>query len=123
MRLLALEHGAEWEPIAEMQGDGSIYSTKKERHFVGRVSNDAVLDAHDVPAMTCIHRELDIAGGPNKGHFDASDAYVDARTRIEVADDGTVTFNGSTKKSVKVEGVVPKTRRTAVLLVIEALVQ
>lgn len=123
MQLLALEHGAEWVPIAEIQGDGWIYNTKKERHFVARVSNDALLDMHDVPNMTCIHREIDIAGGQNKGHYDASDAYVDARTRIEVGDDGMVTLNGSAPKSVKVVGVVPKTRRTAVLLVIAALIQ
>ena len=128
MRLVALEHGpqarAEGEkPIAEMQGDGSIYSTKHgERHFFGRVSNDALLDAHDTPVFTCVHREIGLPGSPMKGHYDATDAYDDGHARIAIQDDGTVTMNGKAG-GAKIEGPVAKTRRTAVLLVFAAMSQ
>jgi hypothetical protein len=123
MRLVALEHGSEWEPIAEMQGDGAIYGLKNgQRKFAGRVSNDALLDAHDTPSLTCVHREVGLPGVTTKGHYDDHDAYVDERTRIAIADDGTVSMNGK-PGGAKIEGPIAKTRRTAVLLVLAALSQ
>jgi hypothetical protein len=124
MRLVALEHGAEWEPIAEMTGDGSIYSLKKGgRKFAGRVSNDALLDAHETPSLSCVHREVGLPGVTNKGHYDMDDTYVDGPTRISIGDDGMVALNGRSDGHVKIEGPLPKGRRTAVLLVIAALAQ
>jgi hypothetical protein len=123
MRLVALEHGTEEEPVAEMQGDGSIYGLKKgTRKFAGRVLHDALLDAYDTPSLTCVHREVGLPGVTTKGHYDAQDAYVDAGTRIAIADDGTVTLNGKSG-GVRVEGPIAKSRRTAILLVLAALSQ
>jgi len=112
------------KPYAEMAGDGSMYRlSRDERHFLGRVANDAVLDAHDTPSMTCIHKEIDIVGGSFKGKYDERDAYVDERTKIEVGGDGTITFTGDGRAQTRgrVEGVTPRTRRTAVLFVMTAL--
>ena len=117
MRLVA---GKESEPLAEMQGDGSIYGLKNgSRKFFGRVSNDALLDAHDVPSLTCIHREVSLPAAEAKGRYDEHDVYADDRTRIQIADDGTVTLNGASG-NVRIEGPIQKTRRTAMLLVIAA---
>jgi hypothetical protein len=123
MRLVALEHGTEWEPMAEMTGDGSIYVLKKERKFFGRVSNDALMDAHETPTLTCTHREVGLPGNAMKGRYDDHDAYVDGPTTIAIADDGMVTMNGRGDGKVKIEGPLPKTKRTAVLLVIAAMSQ
>jgi hypothetical protein len=123
MRLVALEHGTEEKPIAEMQGGGSIYGLKRgERKFAGRLYHDALLDAYDTPSLTCVHREVGLPGVTTKGHYDAEDAYVDERTRIAIADDGTVTLNGKAG-GVRVDGPIAKTRRTAILLVLAALSQ
>jgi len=121
MRLVALEHGTEWEPMAEMTGDGSIYVLKKERKFFGRVSSDALMDAHETPTLTCVHREVGLPGVTNKGKYDEHDAYVDGPNTISIADDGMVTMNGKGDGHVKIEGPIAKTRRTAILLVIAAL--
>ena len=123
MRLVALEHGTEWEPMAEMTGDGSIYVLKKGRKFFGRVSNDAVMDAHETPTFTCVHREVGLPGVSNKGRYDDHDAYVDGPTTIAIADDGMVTMNGQGEGKVKIEGPLPKAKRTAVLLVMAAMSQ
>ncbi|HEY2364779.1 MAG TPA: hypothetical protein VGH87_00290, partial [Polyangiaceae bacterium] len=123
MRLVALEHGTEWEPMAEMTGDGSIYVLKKEKKFFGRVSNDAMLDAHETPVLTCTHREVGLPGNAMKGKYDDHDAYVDGPTMIVVADDGMVTMNGHGEGHVKIEGPLPKAKRTAVLLVMAAMSQ
>ncbi len=123
MRLVALEHGTEEVVVAEMTGDGSIYGLKHgERKFAGRVYHDALLDAYDTPSLTCVHREIGLPGVTIKGHYDAEDAYVDARTRSAILDDGTVTLNGK-PGDVRVEGPIHKARRTAILLVLAALSQ
>ncbi len=123
---LVVEQDGQQKPVAEMIGDGSMYSLKRgERHFVGRISNDSVLDVHDTPSMTCIHREIDMVGGGNKGRYDEQDAYVDSRTRIAVGDDGAITLTMGAhppQTSGRVEGVTPKTRRTAVVFVMSVLV-
>jgi hypothetical protein len=124
MRLMVLEHGQEWEPMAEMQGDGSIYTLRKgTRQFAGRVSNDAMLDKHETPSLTCVHREVGLPGSTLHGHYDPDDAYVDERTRIAVADDGAVTMTLGTHPvtgQVRIEGPIAKIKRTAVLLVLAA---
>jgi len=122
MRLVALEHGSEWEPMAEMTGDGSIYVLKKGRKFFGRVSNDALMDAHETPTLSCVHREVGLPGVTNKGRYDDHDAYADGPTTIAIADDGMVTMNGHGEGHVKIEGPMTA-KRTAVLLVIAAMSQ
>jgi hypothetical protein len=122
MRLVVLTHG-EWKPVAEMQGDGAMYALHGgERTFVGRVSNDAMLDKHDTPSLTCVHREVGLPGSDLHGHYEADDTYVDSRTRIAVADDGKVTMtlgrNPPMPDEVRAEGPLPK--RTVVLLVLAA---
>jgi hypothetical protein len=122
MRLLVLEKGTEWKPLVEMQGDGTIYRFKDDaRHFVARVKNDTLLDAHDVPSATCIHREIATAGSDSKkAAYDEHDTYFDDRIHIIIADDGTVTVSGS-GVGARIEGPIAKTRRTAALLVVTAL--
>jgi hypothetical protein len=111
--------------LAEMSGDGSMSRvTPSERHFLGRISNDAVLDVHDTPSLTCIHKEIDVVGSGNKGRYDEHDAYVDARMKIEVGEDGTVTFtigDRPPRASGRILGVTPKTRRTAVLFAMSVI--
>jgi hypothetical protein len=119
--------GEEWVPVAEMQGDGSMVQIRPdERRFLGRVQNDAVIDAHDVPSFTCIRREVEVPGGPLKGRYDSSDAYVDARTRVAIGDDGSITMTlgahpPEALPGMRVEGPIARTRRTAALLVILVL--
>ena len=124
MRVVEREPGGgEWKPLAEMEGDGSMVQIRTdERHFLGRVSNDAVLDAHDVPSFTCIHRKVEVPGTALAGRYDEHDEYVDARTRVKVGDDGSITLTLGTHPAealakVRVEGQTPRTRRTAELLV------
>jgi uncharacterized protein (DUF1684 family) len=125
MRLLVERHGKDWEPLVEMQGDGAIYKYKDAaRQFVGQVKNDALLDAHEVPSLTCIHREIGVPGAEAKARYDEHDTYYDSRIHITVADDGTVTAAGAPGEpafGVRIEGPITKTRRTAVLLVLAAL--
>jgi hypothetical protein len=125
MRLVTREHGGQWEPRVEMQGDGSIYVLRDGgRQFMGRLSNDALLDKHDTPSLTCVHREVGLPGSAVTGHYDETDAFVDKRTRIAVADDGTITMtlgaHADSSNEVRVEGPIVKMRRTAVLLVLAA---
>jgi hypothetical protein len=123
MRLLVLEKGTEWKPLVEMQGDGTIYRFKDDaRHFVARVKNDTILDVHDVPSLTCIHREIATAGtDEKKAAYDEHDTYFDDRIHIMIADDGTVTVSDSAGVGARIEGPIAKTRRTAALLVVTAL--
>lgn len=122
MRLVVPRRGGEWEPIVEMQGDGAIYRYKDgARKFVARVKNDALLDAHDVPSLTCIHREIAVPGAAAKAQYDEKDTFFDSRVHITVADDGAVTMSGAPGVDVRIEGPITKTRRTAVLLVLAAL--
>ncbi len=110
--------------VAEMQGDGSMYATgRTQKYFAGRIANDAVLDAHDTPSMTCIHKEIDIVGGAFKGKYDERDAFVDANMKIEIGDDGAITFTGHAPTRWRVEGITPRTRRTAVIFVMSVLPQ
>jgi len=120
-----MQRGTEWEPIAEMQGDGVIYRLHGDRReFVGHITGDAMQDAHDTPMLTCVHREVGLPGSNVHGHYEADDTYVDDRTRISIADDGTVTFaldgKASSDRHVRVEGPIPKVKRTAVMFVLMA---
>ena len=116
MRLVSFEHDG---VIAEMEGDGAIYTSwNGKRRFVGRVSNDAILDAHGTPTLTCVHREVGLPGTEAKGHYDERDGFVDDHRHITIGDDGMVSRNG--ELSMRVEGPIAKTRRTAVLLVLAA---
>lgn len=117
MRLVSFERDG---AIAEMQSDGAIYTLwNGKRRFVGRVSNDVLVDAHGTPTLTCAHREVGLPGTEAKGHYDERDDFVDDHRRITILDDGMVSTNGESSM-VRVEGPIAKTRRTAVLLVIAA---
>ena len=123
MQLVEVKDGGA-RPVAEMQGDGSMVQLRRdERHFLGRVSNDAVLDAHEVPSFTCIRKQVEVPGTGLKGRYDADDAYVDSRTRVFVGNDGAITLTlgthpPETLRQMRVEGPVARARRTAELLVI-----
>jgi hypothetical protein len=123
MRIVESKNGEE-RSVVEMSGDGTMVAIGRDaRHFLGRVSNDAVIDAHDVPSFTCIRREVEVPGGSLKGRYDASDAYVDARTRVAVGDDGSITLTlgthpPETLRRLRVEGPIARARRTAELLVV-----
>ncbi len=127
MRLSTLEHESEWEPVAEMQGDGSIYLLKHHR-FLGRVKDDALLDKHDVPSLVCIHGEVSSPDAPNMtpARYGPHDELIDKRMQISVADDGTVSVvvgrhAPANNPRVRVEGPIAQARRTATLLVLTAL--
>jgi hypothetical protein len=125
MQLVSLDRApTEGKPIAQMQGDGAMYSLRDgARSFVGRVSNDAMLDKYDTPSLTCVHREVGLPGSALQGHYEADDTYVDDRTRISVADNGTLTMSFDGREvpiHLRVEGPLPKIKRSAVLLVLAA---
>ena len=107
----------------EMSGDGSMtLLVGDERRFLGRVSNDAVLDAHEMPTLTCVHREVGVPGTAPNARYDASDAYASEPMKVAVGDDGavTVTLPGHAPERLpdtRVEGPLPRARRTAELLV------
>ncbi len=113
-----------WQPAVEMQGDGAIYAYAKDgaRRFVAQVKNDALVDAHEVPTLTCIHREIASPGSAAKATYDEHDTYVDDRMHITIADDGMVTVSNAEGRGARIEGPIAKTRRTAILLVLAALV-
>jgi len=122
MQIVEVDH-----PIAEMSGDGSMTRIRPdERQFLGRVSNDAVLDAHEMPSLTCIRKQVEMPGTGLRGHYDAEDAYVDPETRVFVGDDGAITLTlgkhpPETLRKLRVVGPAAKYRRTAELLVVSLL--
>lgn len=120
MRLVA-QRGTEWVTMVEMTGDGSIYAYKAgRRRFYARVSKDALLDAHEVPTLTCIHRVVSEPAGAEAAHYGERDEYLGNGTTISIDDDGTI-HAGQTESPIRIEGPIAKTRRTAALLVVAVM--
>ncbi|MBI2389639.1 MAG: hypothetical protein HYV09_08585 [Deltaproteobacteria bacterium] len=126
LTLEALEHGAEWEPIASLQADGTFVRTEG-RKVIARLANDQLMLGGD--PLTCDAARTVRAGNAVKeAQYDAQDAFVDARTRIFVRDDGEIEltlggepmFDGG-KRRARVVGDVVHARRTAELLVLVTL--
>ncbi|CAN5138967.1 hypothetical protein BH09MYX1_BH09MYX1_05370 [soil metagenome] len=128
MQLLALEHGAEWEPIATLAADGSVSTSRKHDAIAFLIAADEVRDAKGVAKFTCdTTRTLHVVSSPLSMHFDASDALVgdgNDTSRIFVADSGDVevTLGGPSRTMPwKVTGASRATRRTAELVVLVAM--
>jgi hypothetical protein len=131
MRLLALEHGAEWELMSALAADGTITQTFNKRHPPSfRIERDRlVAGAGGAPSLTCdADGVLRMEGTKMTMRFDAQGALTDGNhMRIYVADSGVVeaTLGGGEREGRRpgwrVEGVTPETRRTAELLVFASI--
>lgn len=130
LRLDALEHGSEWEPISAVEPDGQIVHLAKGRRPMGHLANDQLVATSGKVIGACNdHHEFTFQGTASKAHFDAEGAFVEDEVRIFVADDGTVhmTTHGKTvfgpegKGHARVVGPVSEARRTAALLVLLSL--
>lgn len=130
LRLDALEHGNEWEPMSAVEADGQIVHLAKGRRPMGRLVNDQLLAASGKVVGACNdHHEIVFDGTTSKAHFDAEGAFVEDKVRILVTDDGVVhmTSRGKTifgsggKGQARVVGPVSEARRTAALLVLLSL--
>ncbi|MBK7402498.1 MAG: hypothetical protein IPJ34_41275 [Myxococcales bacterium] len=130
LRLDALEHGSEWEPMSAVEADGQIVHLAKGRRPMGRLVNDQLLAASGKVIGACNdHHEIVFDGTTSKARFDAEGAFVENEVRILVADDGVVhmTSRGKTifgpggKGQARVVGPVSEARRTAALLVLLSL--
>jgi hypothetical protein len=120
MRLSALEHGREWEPVADLMADGSVV---QERAYTGLIRNDSVLDARGRVLLHCNGRTLiEASNGRVMGVFDANDDLIDARTggRIATFRNGTqpVLFEseGHGPLPAQMQGMPPWAKRTGEVL-------
>lgn len=121
LRLLALEHGREWEPVAELRSDGTLVSAKAGP--IGHIENDRVYDVQNRAFLECVGRDLRVPGQPLTAHFDANDDFVDQRSRIHVTDNGEVLMSmggGPPQSMGRVEGPT-RAPRTVAMLVFAAL--
>ena len=123
MRLLALEHRREWEPVSALAADGTISQRISKRASpTFRLQGDRLLAA-GAPSMTCTpDGVLHIDGMREVMRFDGQGALVTSDgMRIFVADSGAVDFAMAGRSRAmpwRVEGVTPQTRRTAEILVL-----
>jgi hypothetical protein len=121
LRLLVLEHGSEWEPIADLQPDGTVYYGKKSA--VARIANDQVSDIRGQPIFQCVNGELLVPGQHPRARFEPNGDLVDAMMRIHVEPNGMVfmvTGGNAPKPMGRVEGP-QQSPRTAAILVLIAL--
>ena len=127
LRLLALEHGREWEPMSTLAADGTItthFSKRTPLRF--RIEGDRLVGSSG-PSMTCgPDGVVRIEGTQMTMRFEADGALVDGGgMRIFVADNGAVdaalSRGASHPMPWRVEGVTPATRRTAEMLVFASL--
>jgi len=125
MRLAVLEHGREWEPVADLGGDGAVF---QERRYVGVIRNDTVFDASGRAVFRCNGRTLvDAASGQPMGYFDARDDLVDGRTgrRVATIVNGSqpVLFEGEGGRPLpaQLQGMPPWAKRTGEVLTLFAL--
>jgi hypothetical protein len=134
MRLVALEHGRDWEPMSELRSDGMVFFVAKGAKPLGRIVGDSLVDANGRAQMACaaggrlmLEGRLVAAGyGPNDELI-----FHDDGTRIFVADDGTVFMEtrgqaifgpqGRARGVARVEGARGPARRTGALLVLLSL--
>lgn len=135
MRLLALEHGREWEPVSELHSDGMMFFVAKSgRPPLGRVVGDSLVDASGRPQIACAAGgRLMFQGRVVAAGYGPNDELVfqDDGTRIFVGDDGTVFMEsrgkpilgppGSGRGVVRIEGARGPARRTGALLVLLSL--
>ncbi len=130
LRLEALEHGAEWEPMSAVEADGQIVHLAKGRRPMGRLAHDQLLSTSGQVVGACNGQyELVFQGAPSSARFDAEGAFVEGEVRIAVTDDGVVhmtshgkaIFGPGGKGQARVVGPVSEAKRTAALLVLLSL--
>jgi len=123
MRLLVLEHGAEWEPTIELRADGSLV---RDNGVVGRIEADQVYGKDGRLKMTCAGRSISVGSGGQgvKATFDG-DALVDADgSRLFVDDQGGVHWMRGGKDilgEARFDGRWRPARRTAAIVVLVTL--
>lgn len=88
VRLLVLEHGSEWEPMADLLADGTIVYAGKSA--VARIANDQVADLRGQPVFACVNGELRAPGHTRAAHFEPNGDLVDSMMRIHVEPTGQV---------------------------------
>jgi hypothetical protein len=127
LRLEALEHKTEWEPLVVLEADGSVQHLKTKKTFA-KVTPDRVHFPGD--DLICnANRSITTTGGPSDMHYDGSDALVESDIRIFVRDDGEVEMTSHGKAifgptgsgRARVVGDIATARRTAEVLVLLAL--
>jgi hypothetical protein len=119
LRLLVLEHGREWEPIAALQADGVVLHAKGGA--VARIANDQVTGMQGQPMFQCVNGELRVAGHPQAARFEPNGDLVDPMMRIHVEPSGEVFMatGGHPPQSMgRVEGPQQSPRTAAVLLLV-----
>jgi len=124
MRLLALEHGTEWEPLAELRADGTL--VRSPSSVVGSITHDQLLDRAGKPFLWCASdRQIHVAGHGPMAHFDADDHLVDADgSTLTIDDDGTVHWirdGRDVAAGARLEGGYRGARRTAAFVVLATL--
>jgi len=127
LRLEALEHGSEWEPMVWLEADGSVHHSKSNSNFA-RITPNRVEFPGDNLVCNADH-SVATTGGPSNMHYDASDALVENDIRIFVRDDGEVemtsgktpVFGPNGKGRARVVGDTATARRTAEVLILLAL--
>ena len=122
MRLLALEHGREWEPMAELRADGTIV---REREVIATLSADRVVDRSGKTLLECTADRRLIADGRALAHFDADDRFIDADgSQLYVSPDGSVHWTrkgGDLFRNARFDGDFSRARRSAAAVVIATL--
>jgi hypothetical protein len=119
LRLLVLEHGREWEPIAALQADGVVLRAKGGA--MGRIANDQVTDMSGQPVFTCVGSELRVPGQTPTARFEPNGDLVDKVIRIHVEPTGEIFMvtGGHPPQSMgRVEGPQQSPRTAAVLVLL-----
>jgi hypothetical protein len=125
LRLVALEHGKEWEPQVILEDDGSVHNPRSPAF--ARIDHDRAETS--TGTLQC-DADKSVRLGAKAGlRYDATDALVSEDIRIYVADDGEVEVKSGSKVLIgkggggraRVVGDVKLARRTAEILVLLSL--
>ncbi len=126
MRLLVLEHGAEWELVSVLEADGTIVHAKQGP--IDSISADQLWDANRVSSMTCTaDRALRVPDqAARSARFDAEVRLIDSDgSALWVAEDGVVHWVRGGRDIMgghaRFDGAYGEARRTATIVVLATL--
>ena len=122
MTLVALEHGREWEPIAELRADGTIV---RERNVIATLSADRLVKKTGETILTCGAGRRITIDGRSLAHFDGNERMIDADgSPLFVDPDGAVHWirkDGDLFDGARFEGGFARARRSAAAVVLATL--